>query len=144
MLLVLLFLSFHCCYCCQLNYFQRPSKSQGARDCPPKEILPPLCACRKKRGHSMGTDGEILGNTSQCSVSISDHHWPTRFQAFGRCYRKEKRPEAICKRTINGVCRCSWQAHSSRVRWMGKNTEAFVQKLSKAINRQQEGADFLL
>lgn len=60
----------------------------------------------------MDSGGEILGNTGQYSISVSDHLWPTYFQAFGRCYRKEKCPEAICKRTTKTLCRCLWQARS--------------------------------
>lgn len=39
----------------------------------------------------MDTDEEILGNTVQCLISVSDHHCPTYFQAFSRCYRKKKK-----------------------------------------------------
>lgn len=85
----------------------------------------------------MDTDREILGNTVQCLISVSDHHCPTYFQAFSRCYRtKKKCPEAIFVRTIKRFCRCFWQAHYRRERWMGENTEAFGQKYSKEINRQ--------
>lgn len=100
LILVLLMSLFHYFYCCQFNYFHKPYKSQCARDCPPKEVLLSLRDCSKIRGHSMDTDGETLGNTSQNSACVSVHQWPRHYQAVGRCYRK-----ALCKTTIIRLCR---------------------------------------